>query len=142
MPRTQKTPSQVGAPNTGMSNRVDLMAEGAHGTQPIRVPTGQPYGEATALSNAQHQAPLPQTVAPPSDPRAALQSAKAFAMPNLDLGGATARPNEPVTSGVAAGPGPGPTQRFNGAAMLRVLANATNDPFMRDLADQAERQGV
>jgi hypothetical protein len=60
-------------------------------TQAISTPTGLPYGEAGALTQAQQQAPLPQTPKPNI----------------IDLGAPTQRPGEPVTHGADAGPGAG-----------------------------------
>lgn len=57
--------------------------------QPIRTPTGLPYGEAGAITAAQQQAPLPASPAPPK------------------LSEPSARPDQPVTAGAAAGAGPG-----------------------------------
>ena len=80
-------PDPVGVSGPGaMSQRTDI--------QPMRAPTGLPYGEAGALMQAQRQAPLPesgpQTTPPPT------------------LAEPTQRPGQPVTAGAAAGPGPGP----------------------------------
>lgn len=64
-------------------------------TQPIRTPTGLPYGEAGALQEAQRAAPLPE-----AGPQAAPAPPK--------LSEPTTNPGQPVTAGAALGLGPGP----------------------------------
>lgn len=58
------------------------------------------------------------------------------------LGEPTARPNEPVTAGLPVGPGPGPEvltmPRGNPTGnLMRRLAAATGDSYLRELADRA-----
>jgi hypothetical protein len=91
MPRPRKPGSggaREGTPGKSYQNRSDLTAH-----QPVRTVPNQPYGVAGAQQAAQQQIPLPQgpTLPPP-----------------IPLGAPTTRPNEPVTSGIASGPGPGP----------------------------------
>lgn len=62
--------------------------------QPIRMPTGLPYGESGALGQAQRDAPLPESGPQVSPPPAKLSEP-------------SANPGQPVTAGAAAGPGPG-----------------------------------
>jgi hypothetical protein len=91
-------PDPVGVSGPGaLSQRVDR--------QPLRAPTGLPYGEAGALMAAQRSAPLPE--APRPSP---------VNITGLDA--ESARPGQPVTAGAPAGPGPGP----------EVLSTATGRP--------------
>lgn len=92
---TMPDPTGVSGPGP-LSQRTDI--------QPLRAPTGMPYGEQGPLLDAQRAVPLPESNPP---------------MPNITgLGDPTARASEPVTAGAAAGPGPGP----------EVLSTATGDP--------------
>lgn len=157
MPRTYaKAPNQPGAPTARYSNRTDLAAKSAAGmetpTQPVRVPTGQGYGEATALAQAQQAAPLPQPAEVPTGPAPQMMpgtttpmAAQGYTPPNLGLGSMpTGRPNEPLTSGLGVGPGAGPSpgsSPFNAGALLAALAAATGDLSMSELADLADEQG-
>lgn len=106
-------PDPVGVSGPGpLSQRVDK--------QPLRAPTGMPYGEQGALLDAQRQAPLPETPAPDI----------------TALDAPTARPNEPVTAGAPFGPGPGPEalsmrspgQPAGGAISQAIARAAANDP--------------
>lgn len=63
--------------------------------QPIRTPTGLPYGEAGALADSQRVAPLPE-----SDPRPQVAPPPLLSEP-------TQNPGQPVTAGAALGAGPG-----------------------------------
>jgi hypothetical protein len=64
-------------------------AERTDDKQPIRTPTGLPYGDAGQLTDLQRQAPLPATPPPP------------------ELSAPTQNPGQPVTAGAALGAGPG-----------------------------------
>lgn len=76
-----------GKPGVAYPNRTDLNA------QPVRTASGQEYGERTRQEQAQQAVPLPAAApVPPAQP----------------LLRPTERPNEPVTSGLPLGPGPGP----------------------------------
>lgn len=158
MPRPKKrVPDQEGAPAARYPNRTDLAAENAAPTQPIRVPTGGPYGTGVALEEAQRAFPLPQ---PPDAPPASSvgagverlpgtltpTAAQGYTPPDLGLGSRpTDRPGEPITAGLPIGAGPGPSPNaggnFGAAALLRVLARATQDPLLIALAREAEDQG-
>lgn len=106
-------PDPIGVAGPGpMSQRTDV--------QPLRAPTGMPYGDQGPLLDAQRQAPLPET------PR-----------PNITgLDAPTARPSEPVTAGAPFGPGPGPEalalrapgQPVGGAISQAIARAAANDP--------------
>jgi hypothetical protein len=74
--------------------------------QPIRVPTGMPYGEAGALEQLQRSAPLAASPGgnTPVPPGAAPSQGAANVTP---FGAPTQQPATPVTAGAALGPGPG-----------------------------------
>lgn len=108
-------------------NRADLTRPSAVTTVP-----GQPYGEAAQQQVAQHTIPMgPQPVvggqpptttsSGPSDMGAMMQALQAHAATHggpQSLTRPTERPNEPVTAGLNAGPGPGPSSLQGvGAAM-------------------------
>lgn len=92
--RQPSNPAPVSGPGA-LSRRTD-------GKQPVRVPTGLPYGEAGQMAAAQQAFPLAQSdggnVAPP---------AAAAQPPTIPFGAPTAQPDVPVTAGANAGPGPG-----------------------------------
>jgi hypothetical protein len=100
-------PDPVGVSGPGaMSQRIDK--------QPMRDVTGLPYGDAGALRSQQQGAPMaaqPQVPTPSITP----------------LHAPTARPDQPVTAGAAAGEGPGPdvlNQRAPGQPAGGVIAQA------------------
>jgi hypothetical protein len=90
-----------GKPGANYSNRSDL--QNAPRLAPT-AQTGQPYGTAGQQLDAQSVLPM--------------------APPPISLSAPTTRPNEPVTSGLPTGPGPGP----------EVLSNAQSpDPTIAEL---------
>lgn len=103
-PRTPANPAPVSGPGA-LSQRTD----GGPGKQPIRTPTGMPYGEGGALAQLQKGAPLaasPGGNTPVSPPGGA---GPAGPPPNVTpFGAPSQQPGTPVTAGAAAGPGPGP----------------------------------
>lgn len=135
-PRTPNNPAPVSGPGA-LSRRTD----GGPGDskQPIRVPTGGGYGDATQLQQDQQGAPLAASpggdVAPGGNP-SVLAGLTMPAGPGLADG--TTRPDEPVTAGAASGPGAGPealgipdqeaqdVQRL--AAYLPVFEHMGNQP--------------
>lgn len=87
------------------------------------IPTGQPYGAATEQRTALQAvpaagptlaatppvtAPEPPQGPPQVDPQAALAAASGYNPTGPTLSDPTQNPNEPVTAGLASGPGPGP----------------------------------
>lgn len=94
---------RLGKQGTSYSNRTDLNA------QPVRVATGQTYGDAKAQRESQQQMPLAQvpTALPPGGgaPQGSGQTPGALG----SLYAPTGRPDEPVTAGMAQGPGAGPS---------------------------------
>lgn len=102
-PRTPTNPAPVSGPGA-LSRRTD----GGPGKQPIRTPTGMPYGEGGALTQLQQAIPLAATPGgtTPGPPGAVGPSGPP---PNVTpFGAPTEQPGTPVTAGAAMGPGPGP----------------------------------
>ena len=137
MPRTRLL-----SPN---NNRTDLNTvplvkpAGQPNGAPNVQPTGLPYGEGVQLHNAQAQVPItnPGVSAPPSQPNAptqpaappgqapdmgqALADAKGMAPPQGSLTQPTMRPGEPITAGMATGPGAG-VEALNGMGAPQAAA--------------------
>lgn len=121
MPRGGRRRGQVGKP---YPNRTDLRT-----TQPPKAAPGQPYGEAKAQLDAQRAIPLSRTPAPGGSPGPPSTAALAgmlggggpVSVPPLNS--PSTRPNEPITSGLSTGPGPGPEA-------LKYPAQASEDDQM------------
>lgn len=132
MPRKRKT--QPG-PGGAYANRTDM-------TQPVRTATGQPYGQAQALEQAQQAAPLPQQA--PMDQ--ILGAAQNFNFNPVQLNAPTARPNEPITQGLPMGAGAGPEvlniPQNQMSMRMRQLAAQTGDNAFQDLASRLEAYGL
>ena len=95
---------RAGKVGKAYANRTDL-----NRAVPVQAPTGQPYGARKAQMDAQRAIPLAPPPAPPG-PQAGGAAVPAGPAPG-DLGSltrATERPSEPLTAGLASGPGPGP----------------------------------
>lgn len=79
--------------------------------QPINVPTGLPYGQASDMHQTEQAAPMAATPSTPSPPSAAYQQAAPAGPPPVQpptgLGEPTEYPDQPVTHGAAQGPGAG-----------------------------------
>ena len=129
MPRARKPGSggtRVGAPGQAYPNRTDLNAQK---NLPARVATGQTYGQAQQQLQAQRTVPMappPTPMPPPGPPNMGAspppgpggppppgqgQPPPPTPVPPGSLGplaGPTARPAEPVTTGLPIGPGAGP----------------------------------
>lgn len=80
-------------------------------SQPIRVPTGLPYGDNQQLHASEALAPIPAV--PPTPPPSAGMTATASSgatgpgYTGVPFGAPTTRPDEPITAGVNIGAGPG-----------------------------------
>jgi len=83
---------RVGRSGAAYAQRTDL-------NQAPRAVPGQTYGEATQQLEAQRTVPLPRAAPLTPAPPPAI---------TVDLDAPSARPDEPVTAGLATGPGPGP----------------------------------
>jgi hypothetical protein len=102
-PRTPSSPAPVSGPGS-LSKRTDGGPGDAR--QPIRVPTGGQYGDASQLRQDQQGAPLAAT---PGGDQAAPGLLAGLTLPQgVPIGAPTAQPDTPVTAGAASGPGPGP----------------------------------
>lgn len=98
--RTPSSPAPVSGPGA-LSKRTD----GGPG-QPVRVPTGGAYGDATQLAQAQAGAPM---AASPGGDQPAHSLLAGLSIPQGPAFGAPSQqPDIPVTDGAAAGPGAGP----------------------------------
>lgn len=124
MPTSGRGGKRRGAPGVAYPNRTDMR-------QAPRAVPGQPYGEAGAQLRSQAQMPLAttagvgQAMAPPPT---------GSPLPG-ELGPLTAptnRPNEPLTAGLAAGPGPGPEIMAPPNPLIRFAA------ILNDLGDTAD----
>lgn len=94
-----RNPAPVSGPGA-LSRRTD----GGPGSksQPLRVPTGGPYGQAQALEAQQKAAPLAASLSPRTPPGAASAAGGAPAMvpgPEGGVFGPTQRPSEPGNAG-------------------------------------------
>lgn len=133
--------ARTGRPGKAYPNRTDMH-------QPIKAASGGPYGEVTALKNAQKVIPLPNATPGPASPPTT-GGGVPVAPGDINFEGPTQRPNEPVTAGLpnSAGPGPEvlnlPNDAATTAAHLRTMyANvpaARNNDFLR-LVELAEQQ--
>jgi hypothetical protein len=105
MPRRGRGGTRQGTPGTSYGNRTDLSTAKV----PVAAYTGGSYGSAKASADSQRavpvQAPPGATQVPPAQPPQPLGPAPGTLG---DLTGPTARPNEPLTHGLATGPGAGP----------------------------------
>lgn len=98
--RQPNNPAPVSGPGA-LSRRTD--GGGPGNQQPVRVPTGGSYGEATQLQNLQQNAPL--GASPGGDVGATLEGLQ---LPEVTpFGAPTEEPGTPVTAGAALGPGAG-----------------------------------
>lgn len=156
-------------PDPGQGNRTDLLTPGPQGTppgqgqpngQPVQVPTGGPYGEASQLQQAQQAVPLPKAPGLPQNPQpgpggaqpvdmgAAMAAAQQHAPPNMGkLTRPTERPHEPVNAGLPGGPPPqvgtAAPQRQVGplSAMIQAVAAVSGSSSLSQLAARAAAFG-
>jgi hypothetical protein len=101
--RTPSSPAPVSGPGS-LSKRTDGGPASAH--QPIRVPTGGAYGDASALQATQQGAPM---AASGGGDQVAPGLLAGMSIPTgPGLGAPSQQPGTPVTDGAASGPGAGP----------------------------------
>lgn len=93
------------APASGPGALAKRTDGGPAAKQAISVPTGMPYGDATAMRQSEQAAPLAKDVLSGGDAQPQ-QGFPSFAGPGF--GDPTQMPMQPVTSGAPVGPGPGP----------------------------------
>jgi hypothetical protein len=152
MPRKAPNPAAGG-------NRADLLVPTPPGiqpggqpngipqqVQPIRTPTGLPYGENQQLTQDQQAAPLPQAPGAPSAPAGnPMDAAKNFQMPaGIGMMRPTDRPNEPVTAGLPGAPqtaGNSTRQVGSLSSMISAVAAAASSPALSQLAARAAAAG-
>lgn len=103
-PRTPANPAPVSGPGA-LSRRTD--GGPGNAKQPIRVPTGGAYGDATSLQQTQQAAPLAASPGGDQPPPGGLLSGLNLP-PGVSLGEGTTQPDVPVTDGAASGAGAGP----------------------------------
>lgn len=128
--------------------------QGGYGAQPAAAPTGMPYGEHQASIESQQALPMAQVngagggpTGPPQDPAQRLQMAVEAARrmrPPAPLTGPSQRPMEPITAGMASGPGPGPEVLRTGdrvARTFKLLAEVTGDATFDQLYEQSLMRG-
>lgn len=101
--RTPSSPAPVSGPGA-LSKRTD---GGPGAKQPVRVPTGGAYGDASTLRADQQGAPM--GASPGGDQAVPAGLLAGLSIPTgPGLGAPTQQPGTPVTDGAAAGPGAGP----------------------------------
>jgi len=123
--------------NRGITRRNSNLPPAARNTQDttqaVRRMPGVSYGDQKDLTEQQQAAPLPKDTLPqaPTQPRQNRQ------MSNIDVFGPTQKINEPVTSGLDIGPGPGPTiaPDNNVNDLLYQMYALTGDTALLQLVD-------
>ena len=75
------------------------------------------------------------------DPARALQAAQSFAPPNIGLGAPSARPDEPITTGLG-DPSMGMPRRLPPIDYLKALYAKTRNPDLMDLIVLFESRGA
>lgn len=118
--RTPNNPAPVSGPGA-LSRRTDGQA--------ARYASGMPYGDGQDFYDMQTSAPMAQTDNVAAGARQAARQAPAEPVQVTPLFAATQRPGEPVTSGAAMGPGPGPARTSMAPLTSETLAQmAQYDP--------------
>lgn len=102
--RTPSSPAPVSGPGA-LSQRTD--SGPSDSKQPVRVPTGGQYGDATQLRQLQQAAPVAASAGGGQAPPPGLLAGLSLP-PGVSFAEGTTRPDEPVTAGAASGAGPGP----------------------------------
>lgn len=166
MPR--KAP-RVQTPKTSAGQAYGVAGEQEAALNAIPIPTNGPQDLTTggvpgAAVPAGASAPPPPGGALPPDPNqladqthglppGATEGALGTQMPNIDLFGPSARPNEPVTHGLSVGPGGGPEVLSTlqpatappspvGATLAKLAAAAGGNQALLQLAQEAQIRGV
>ena len=144
MPRTGKGGKREGASQTSYANRTDL---NNRGPQPITIAPGQAYGEAKMQEDAQRAVPMSAIQIPQASPTPNPPTVQNLPKPGtIPFDHPTERPDEPVTSGISAGAGPGPealgtSPNAQHSSLQAILEAATRQPGVtpqvRALADFA-----
>lgn len=143
--RTPAHPAPVSGPGK-YSQRTD-----GGPAQVLSAPSNLPYGEQKALLNQQRIQPMAGTTptpnAPVNVPQSGTNAGQMQAFQGVPLGAPSQRPNEPITAGVAIGPGPNslnlPQAPSPGAgngsmtALLRTLSTADTTGILGQLYQAA-----
>ena len=136
MPRAKSKPPVLDAPQASHGERAELLrAQRQAAPPPGAPPAGAPQPGGTGAP------PQPR---PPSGPQDIIRMAQTQ-MPGRGpgLGDPTMRPDEPITSGIAAGPGRGPVRaKTRAAQVLGRLAAMSDDRQLTQLAMKAEIKGL
>lgn len=131
--RQPSSPAPVSGPGS-LSKRTD---SGPGAKQPVRVPTGGQYGDATALRQTEQAAPLAASAGGDQAPPPGLLAGLSLP-PGVGFSEGTSRPDEPVTAGAASGPGPGPeVLGLPNQEQQDVAALAAYLPVFEHMANQA-----
>lgn len=154
MPRTPRPGGpRAGQPGQAYANRTDLNTERS---LPVRAVPGQTYGQVQAQTEAQRAVPMAPSPQPSGLPAPAAPGGPSMpALPPTPPGAAgpltrpTERPLEPVTAGIASGPGPGPealppppaAATAKVSALLAAAAASTGSPTLSNLAARAQASG-
>ena len=130
--RKPRNPAPV-SPPAGLSRRTD---GGPSDPQPLRSLPGADYGEGKEFQEIQKGAPMPTAPSPGGG-----------MSPPPSLFAPTQKPNQPLTSGVAAGEGSNitPAQRQASRSLSQILARAAerdNTGYYERMRDYAQRLGL
>ena len=123
--------------NKGITNRNSAVPPAGRNyqdtTQAVRRIPGVAYGEQQDLIQQQQAAPLPKDTLPKEQP----QPRQRRQMSDIDVFGPTQKINEPVTSGLNIGPGPGPAvpPENNVNDLLYQMYALTGDTALLQLVD-------
>lgn len=128
--------------------------------QPPRAANNQAYGVKNEQLQAQQAIPLPQGQAPgagspppspgaggPVQPVDVVQAATEFDPGITPLSAPSQRPGEPVTTGLALGPGMGPdilsqpTRAIQAADFLAAMSQSLGDDSLMQIADRIRQSG-
>ena len=126
------------APQNNPMNVNGRGGNGQSGTQAAKYVSGLPYGEGQALMQTQQAAPL---AAAPSIEQSSMPSGLASAaasQPMVPLNAPSQRPDEPVTFGANAGPGPGISALGLGSATERTVADILAEVAQYDTTGEVQ----
>ena len=112
--RTPSNPAPVSGPGA-LSRRTD--------GQPARYASGMPYGDGQDFYDVQTSAPMAKTDNAAAGVRRSRESRPSMVEEQVTpLFSPTQRPNEPVTSGAALGPGPGPASSASDQSVSSIIS--------------------
>lgn len=120
-------------------------------SQPMRVPTGLPYGDAGAMHQQEQAAPMAATTQASQVPAAAMPPSSPTAQPPALFHEGTQRPGEPVTHGADLGPGADssiltamPGQTAGGIVSQAISKAAASDTtgVLQQLLLSAQQRGL